>query len=170
MRSERRKKRALGKARAIVAGTVPVMSVSRFERFFREAASLHVDKDDLKRYSEFVNRKIRDLLLVGQATATANNRDVIEPRDLPITVGLERTLQEFRRINEQIELEPILAELATYPPLDVSLSVETEARLPVIVGGLSIALARTFKIIEPDLPNPQSRHWERAFQIFDLLL
>jgi hypothetical protein len=149
---------------------MPVMNVSRFERFFREAASLDVDKNDLKRYSEFVNRKIYDLLQVGQATATANTRDVMEPHDLPITVGLQKTIQEFRRINEQIELEPVLAELATFPPLDVSLSVETEARLPVIVGGLSIALARTLKIIEPELPNPQSRHWERAFQVFDLLL
>jgi hypothetical protein len=149
---------------------MPVMSVSTFERFFRDVASLDVDKNDLKRYSEFVNRKIHDLLLVGQATATANTRDIIEPRDLPITVGLEKAIQDFRRINQQIELEPILAELATYPSLDVSLSAETEARLPVIAGGLSIALARTFEIIEPELPNPQSRHWERAFRIFDLLL
>ena len=27
-----------------------------------------------------------------------------------------------------------------------------------------------FKIIDPDLKNPQARHWERSFQIFDLLL
>ena len=26
------------------------------------------------------------------------------------------------------------------------------------------------KIIDPDLKNPQARHWERSFQIFDLLL
>ena len=44
------------------------------------------------------------------------------------------------------------------------------ARLPEIVGGLSLALARTFTIIEPKLRNPSSAHWERAFRIFDLLL
>jgi hypothetical protein len=49
-------------------------------------------------------------------------------------------------------------------------SVETEAQLPGIVGGLSVALARTFKIIDPDLKNPQTMHWERASNIFDLLL
>jgi hypothetical protein len=38
------------------------------------------------------------------------------------------------------------------------------------VGGLSVALARTFKVLDPDLKNPSSRHWERAFRIFDLLL
>ena len=33
--------------------TTHVMSVARFERFFRLAASLNVDKQDLKRYSDF---------------------------------------------------------------------------------------------------------------------
>ena len=32
-----------------------------------------------------------------------------------------------------------------------------------------MALARTFTIIDPELKNPQTKHWERAFQIFDLL-
>ena len=46
----------------------------------------------------------------------------------------------------------------------------TEARLPEIVGGLSLALARTITIVERKLKNPSSEHWERAFRIFDLLL
>ncbi|MGW9432939.1 DUF1931 family protein, partial [Streptomyces decoyicus] len=62
-----------------------VMGVSRFERFFRAAASLDVDKNDLKRYSDFVDGKLYDLLLVAQAAAKANDRDIVEPWDLPIT-------------------------------------------------------------------------------------
>ena len=42
---------------------VPVMNVSKFERFFRVAGGLDVDKTDLKRYSDFVHRKAYDLLL-----------------------------------------------------------------------------------------------------------
>lgn len=34
-----------------------VMAVSRFERFFRSAAALDVDKDDLKRHSYFIPRR-----------------------------------------------------------------------------------------------------------------
>ncbi|MGZ3297268.1 MAG: DUF1931 family protein, partial [Xanthobacteraceae bacterium] len=41
------------------------MGVARFERFFRAAAGLDVDKEDLKRYADFVNRKIYDLLIRG---------------------------------------------------------------------------------------------------------
>jgi hypothetical protein len=48
--------------------------------------------------------------------------------------------------------------------------VETESRLPRVAGGLSVAVARSLKIIDPDLRNPSSRHWERAFRLFDLLM
>jgi hypothetical protein len=149
---------------------VPVMSVSKFERFFRAAAGLDVDKNDLERYNDFVNRKIYDLLLRGKAAATENGRDIIQPSDLPITKGLEERIHEFRELDEEIELGSILEYIARLPPLDVTYSDETEARLPGVVGGLSVALARTFTIVEPGLKNPQTRHWERAFQIFDLLL
>ena len=75
---------------------MPVMSIAKFERFFRAAAGLDVDKNDLKRYSGFVNDKVYDLLLIGQATAKANNRDILEPWDLPVTKGLQESMHRFR--------------------------------------------------------------------------
>ena len=36
--------------------------------------------------------------------------------------------------------------------------------------GLSYALARCFKILYPDLENPQTQHWGSAYQLFNLLL
>ncbi|MDB5092738.1 MAG: hypothetical protein JWO85_839, partial [Candidatus Eremiobacteraeota bacterium] len=39
-----------------------------------------------------------------------------------------------------------------------------------IAGGLSVALARTFTIIDPKVKNPQSDEWERAYRLFSLLL
>jgi hypothetical protein len=149
---------------------VPVMGVPRFERFFREAASLDVDKDDIKRYSDFVNEEIYDLLLIGQATAKANSRDVIERWDLPITKGLQESIHNFRKMDQDIELEPILDELAARPQLDVTLSEETTADLPRIAGGVSVALARAFKLLDTRLENPSSEHWDRAFQLFRLLM
>src|ERR1700733_3423936 len=90
---------------------VAVMAVAKFERFFRSAAGLDVDKADLKRYSEFVNEKLYDLLLRGEATAKANGRDIIEPIDLPITKGLQECIHEFIRLDEAIDLKPILDRL-----------------------------------------------------------
>ena len=83
---------------------VPAITVDKFERFFRAAAGLDVDKNDLKRYSDFVNRKIYDLLLRGKAAATENGRDIIQPSDLPITKGLEESIHQFRKLDEEIEL------------------------------------------------------------------
>jgi hypothetical protein len=148
---------------------VPI-GVSNFERFFRAAASLDVDKDDLRRYEDFVNRKVRDLLLIGRAAARANGRDVIEPWDLPITKGLQETIHDFRGMDEAAEVRPMLEQIVAIPPQELAYSEETEGRLPEIAGGLSLALARAFKIIEPRLKNPQTEHWERAFRVFDLLL
>jgi hypothetical protein len=61
----------------------------------------------------------------------------------------------------------LLDYLLARPPLDLAASVETEARLPEVAGG---SLARTFKIIDPNLENRQSEQWERSFGIFNLLL
>ena len=147
-----------------------VMNVARFERFFRVAAGLNVDKEDLRRYGEFVHRKVYDLLLRAQATAKANGRDVIRPFDLPITKGLQESMHAFKALDEQIELRPILEGLAALPQLDLGYEDETVARLPDVVGGLSVALARSFRILHPQLKNPQAGDLESLFRLFDVLL
>jgi hypothetical protein len=145
-------------------------NIPKFERFFRLTASLDVDKEDLRRYDEFVNHKIYDLLLRAQATASANARDIMFPQDLPITKGLQERIHEFRKLDTQLELQPILDDIAKRPILDLEYNEEVEAMLPEIAGSISVALARSFKIIDPQLKNPQSVHWDRAFAVFDLLL
>ena len=51
---------------------MPVMGFVKFERFFRVAGGVTVDRDDVKRYLDFVNDALYDLLLIGQAAAKAN--------------------------------------------------------------------------------------------------
>jgi hypothetical protein len=149
---------------------MPLTSITKFEHLFRSAATMQVDRNDLKRYREFVNQKMYDLLVIGQATAKANGRDVIEPRDLPITKGLQESINDFKRIDAQIELSPILDCVVARPLLEVAVSEDSQRRLPVIAGGLSVALGRTFKIIDPRTKRPLREDWEQAFSIFDLLV
>ena len=113
---------------------------------------------------------MHDLLLMSQATAKFNLRDVIEYRDLPLTKGLEQSIHEFERLDEQLELEPILEGLTQFPPLDMEYGEEIRSRLPRVYGGLSVALAKSFKIIDPHLRHPMTPHWEISFKLFDLLL
>lgn len=147
-----------------------LFGIAKFERFFRLAASLDVDKDDLRRFDEFVNDKIYDLLLRAVANAKANGRDVVEPQDLPITKGLQESIQAFEGIDEDVSLDAILEQLTRRPPLDLVYSEETEARLPKLAGGLGVALARTFRILDEKVNNPQTQHWDKATRVFDLLL
>ena len=147
-----------------------LMGVAKFERFFRQAGGLDVDKDDLKRYSDFVNHTTYRMVLVAQAAARANGRGIIEPFDLPVTAGLQECTHRFKTMDEEVELKPILEHLAAQPQLDLLYSDDFEARLPEVAGGVSVALAQAFKIIDPKLHHPSSEHWERAFQLFRLLV
>jgi hypothetical protein len=149
---------------------MPVMGVAKFEQFFRDVAGLDVDRSDLKRFDDFINERIYDLLVRAQGPAKANVRDIIEPYDLPITLGLRNCIQEFDRYEQQIDLKSILDQITNRPPLDLAYSVDTEAQFPEIAGGLSVALAHTFTILDTKLKNPSSEHWERSFRLFQLLL
>ena len=147
-----------------------VTSVARFEHFFRAAAGLDIDKADLKRYTDFINDVIYDLLLSAQAIAKSNRRDVIQPYDLPVTPGLRKNIERFRKLDQEIELWPVLDHLTTRPLLDLALSGDTEARLPEIAGGLSVALGRGFRIIDPKVKNPQGEESKRCIRMFHELL
>jgi|ERR1700686_351126 len=147
-----------------------VEGTHQIERFFRSAAEIDVDKEDLRRYYNFIDKKVADLLLVAQHTAKANDRVRVELRDLPITKGLQESIHKFEALDLDIGLQRILERNVPEPPFDLPYSDEVDARLPIIAGGLSLAVARTFKIIDPQTKHPATEGWERAFQIFDLLL
>ncbi|MDN8618084.1 DUF1931 family protein [Variovorax ginsengisoli] len=147
-----------------------IAGISRFERLFRQAAGLDIDKNDLRRHDEFVNRKIHDLLQRACAIAKANGRDVVLPCDLPVTGGLQHCIHEFRALDEDVEVRPILDQLAKLPQLELAFSDEVADGLPDLAGGLTFALARSLKIVDPDLKNPRTAEWDRAFALFDLLI
>ena len=147
-----------------------VATVHRLEQLFRRAAGLDLDKTDLGRLEDFIHRKVEDILVRGEANAKANGRDVVQLWDLPITKGLQETIHSFRMMNAELQLTDFLTTLISVPPLDLAISDETEARLFEIAGALCIALAKTLKITNEDLKNPVTEDWERAYQLFDLLL
>jgi hypothetical protein len=143
----------------------------KIELFFRAAARLDIDQSDLKRFNQVINEKLYDLVLIGQATAKANHRDIIEPWDLPITIGLQEGINEYEKLkNEGIAMDPIFEQITGFPSADLGYSQETEKRLPLIVGGLSVTLAHLFKVLDPKNKNPGEELWQQAQSIFNLLL
>jgi len=145
-------------------------TIHRLEKLFREAGGLDLDKTDFRRLEDFVRQKVVDLVVRGEANAKANNRDVVEPWDLPITKGLQETIHRFRQMNAELQLTNYMVGLIRLPPTDLAIGDETQARFPDIAGALCLALAESFKIIDEDLKNPATEEWERAYRLFDLLL
>ncbi|MHA6795478.1 DUF1931 family protein [Pseudonocardia bannensis] len=145
-----------------------VSGTAQFERFFRSVAGIDVDKEDLRRFHEFIDEKVDDMALAGSITAKWNGRDVVQPPDLPITKGVQERIREFDRLEEAEEILPLLRQMSRRPP-DVTFADETEERLVHLYGGLSVGLARTFRVIDPEMGNPSTEDWDRAFQLFRLL-
>jgi hypothetical protein len=147
-----------------------VSGVATFERFFRETAQLDIDKSDLRRFDTVLNERLASMLTRGREVARENERDVVEPYDLPITEGLRERIIEFRKLDRDMKLRPMLAGIIAIPPIGVTYSAATEEQLPEIAGGLAIALAKSFPLIDPNVRNPQAAQWERAERLFTLLL
>ncbi|MCW2664156.1 MAG: hypothetical protein JWP83_5308 [Mycobacterium sp.] len=140
-----------------------------FERFFRSVASIKMDKNDVRRFREFVDEQIDDIAIAGRDAAKWNGRDVIVAQDLPITKGVQERMREFDKFEEAEEIRELLRQVLRRPPADVTFSEDTEGVLLELFGGLSIALARSFRVVDPTVSNPSTEHWNRVFTLFRLV-
>jgi hypothetical protein len=140
-----------------------------FQHFFRSVAGIKIDKNDVRRFREFIDEEIDDIAISGRNSATWNGRDVVVAQDLPITKGVQERMREFDKLEEAQEIRELLRQVVRQPPGDVTFADETEDLLPVLFGGLSIALARSFRVVDPTVSNPSPEHWGRAFTLFRLV-
>jgi hypothetical protein len=143
--------------------------IAVFERFFRSVANIKIDKNDVRRFREFVDEQIDDIAIAGRNTAKWNGRDVVVAQDLPITKGVQDRMREFDKLEEAEEIRELLRQVVRQPPGDVRFAEDTERLLPELFGGLSIALARSFRVVDTRVSNPSTEHWNRVFTIFRLV-
>jgi hypothetical protein len=147
-----------------------VVGVPKLEALFRKSAGLDIDKNKAKEITDIVEKKLYDLLLIGERNASYNNREVIWESDVPLTKGFLESIQKFKKLEEEVELEDILKFLATMPPLKYPLEIELEQKLPEIVGTLIYILANLIKSISPDTRKPSSEDIEKAGRVLDLTM
>jgi hypothetical protein len=143
--------------------------IPAFERFFRSVASIKIAKNDVRRFREFVDEQIDDIAIAGRNSAKWNGRDVIVPQDLPITKGVQERMREFDKLQEAEEIRELLRQAVRTPPSDVTFAEDTEQLLPELFGGLSIALAQSFRVMDPKVSSPSTEHWDRVFTLFRLV-
>jgi hypothetical protein len=144
--------------------------IATFERFFRSVASIKIAKNDVRRFREFVDEQIDDIAIAGRNSAKWNGRDVVVAQDLPITKGVQERMREFDKLEEAEEIRELLRQAVRQPPGDVTFAEDTERLLPELFGGLSIALARSFRVVDPKVSTPSTEHWDRVFALFRLVL
>jgi hypothetical protein len=119
---------------------------------------------------KFVDERVDDLAVAGRDAAHWNGRDVIAPQDLPITAGLQEQIRAFGKLEEAEELRQWLRRTVRRPPGDVTFGEDTEGQLVEVFGGISVALARSFRLLDEHVTNPTTEHWDRAFEMFRLLV
>ncbi len=147
-----------------------VIGFSKLQALFRKAAGLDIDKNKAKLITEIAEKKLYDLLLIGERNAKYNSREVIWECDIPLTKGFLESLQQFKKLEENLELQDILDFLATKPPLKFPLEAELEKKLPEITGTLLFILARIIKNVDSSCKQPDVEDIERAGRILDLTM
>ncbi|HHN73259.1 MAG TPA: DUF1931 family protein, partial [Thermopetrobacter sp.] len=86
------------------------------------------------------------------------------------TKGLQESMRQFREMDEQLAAADILAHLARLPALDLAIGADVEAMLPELAGGMTVSLAKVFRVLDPELKNPQTEHWEKVERIYAILV
>jgi hypothetical protein len=144
--------------------------IPELERFFRSTAGIEADSGDLHRVHMFVDEKVDAMAFTGRDAARANGRDVIAPHDLPVTACLHERMREFAHVDVADELRTVLRDAPRRPPGDVTFAPETEDVLVDVFGGIALALARSFEILDEELRHPTLEHWSRVFALYRLVL
>jgi len=147
-----------------------VVGFTKLEALFRKAASLDIHKEHAKEVTDFVGKKVYDLLLAAEFSTNMNGRDVIWESDLPITKGLQEAIIEFRKLEEELPLEDILEHLTHYPVLKYALSPEVEAKLPEITGTMLVIMAKVMKHVKEESRAVNAELIKKSKEILDLTL
>lgn len=126
-----------------------VVGAHKIESLFKASAGLQIGKEKVKEISDVIDSKFHDLLLIGEANAKYNGRDVIWYSDLPLTKAFRESMQKFKALEEELDVKDVLEHIKTLPPLYV-LETELEGKLTDIVGTLIYILANIAKAFSTD--------------------
>ncbi len=142
----------------------------KIELLFKKGAGMQLAKNKVQEVEEKVDQKLYDMLVIAEANAGYNGRDVIWFSDMPLTKAMRESMQKFVDLEETLELQPILDRLAIHPPLKREMEVELEKKLPEIVGTLIYVLANITKEFSPKDNVVSEDELHRAFRVLDLTI
>ena len=146
-----------------------VVGFTKLQAIFRKGAGLDIAKGHAKEITDIVDQKVYDLLVAGERNAKYNSRDVIWVCDVPLTAGFEKSIDAFKKLEEEIEVKDVVDTMAHYPAT-LALEVELEKRLPEIAGGLLLTLANIMKEVKHDDRSVDHEMIKRAKKVLDFTM
>lgn len=144
-----------------------VVGFTKLQEIFRKGAGLEIAKGHAKEITDIVDQKVYDLLVAGERNAKYNGRDVIWACDIPLTNGLEKTIDLFKKLEEELPVKDIVDTMAQYPATIV-LEGELEKRLPEITGGVLLTLAKIMNAVDPKDCTVDHEMIQTAKKVLDL--
>ncbi|NPA65954.1 MAG: DUF1931 family protein [Epsilonproteobacteria bacterium] len=146
-----------------------VVGFTKLQEIFRKGAGLDIHKGHAKEITDIIDQKVYDLLVAGERNAKYNSRDVIWVCDVPLTNGLEKTIDEFKKLEESIEVKDVV-EMLTHYPATIALEIELENRLPEIFGGVLLGMAKIMKAIDAKDKTVDHELINKAKAVLDLTM
>ncbi len=146
-----------------------VAGYTKLKEIFRKGAGLDIAKGHAKDITDIVDKKVHDLLVAGERNAKYNSRDIIWVCDIPITNGMEKSIDQFKKLEENLEVKDIL-ETMTHYPSTIALEVELENRLPEITGGILLTMAKIMKAVDHKDRTVDHELIKKAEAVLDLTL
>ncbi|MEB3844562.1 MAG: DUF1931 family protein [Desulfurococcales archaeon] len=151
-----------------------IVGYTRLETLYKKFLGIDLDKGRAEQIIDVSSRKLRDLLLAGQKRAYARGDDIVEWIDLPVTIALENTIEEYRRERERLgdprlDLQPILAYLEEEIS-GINIGETVKENLQDLTATILLLTGRVMKIVDPKIRKPSKEDIEKAERILNLTI
>lgn len=151
-----------------------IVGYSRLEGLYRMFLGLDLDKSKAELIIELSSKKLEDLFRVGLERAYIRGSDVVEYYDLPITKGLQETIEWYRRERERLqdprlELGPIVDYLVSRVK-GLAIGETVRDNLQDLTAAVLLLIGMVIKLVDPGTRKPSKEAIERAARILDLTL
>jgi len=150
-----------------------VVGLARLEILYRRFTGLDLDKGRAQQILDLAEKKLDDLFRAGLERAWGGS-DVVEWIDLPITLGLKNTIEEYRRKREELQdprldIDPIVKHL-TEAVSGLVIGDSVRENLQDLTATVLLLIGYVIKRIDPKARKPSKEDIERARQILDLTI
>lgn len=151
-----------------------IVGYTRLQALYKAFTGLELDKSKAETIIEVASKKLADLFIAGQRKAYAMGSETVEWIHLPLTLGLEATIERYRRERERLndprlDLDPIARYLEERVG-GLVIGETVRENLQDLASTILLLIGYIIKEIDPTARKPSKSDIEKAEKILDLTL